>query len=99
VTKDFIAAAALGIVAGVPAQAADKLCIAASLAYSEGMVLCYGEHIQFVCGDDGTWKVTQAAPDPTKPPNSIIVNACIGMPMALPMPDMIPSPPGPAAPR
>jgi hypothetical protein len=82
--RSVFAATTLMVLTLLPAGAADKICIAASLQYSEGMVLCYGEHIQLVC-KDGVWQSTQAAPDPDKPSHSVIVNACTGMPPTLPM--------------
>ena len=83
-TKIVSAVAAFAALASLPVQAADKSCVAASLEYSEGMVLCYGEHIQLLC-KDGQWQVTQAAPEPNKPPQAVIINACIGMAPALPL--------------
>jgi hypothetical protein len=93
-TKIVSAVAAFATLASLPAQAADKSCVAASLEYSEGMVLCYGEHIQLLC-KDGQWQVTQSAPEPNKPPQTIIINACIGMAPTLPLQPLI----APAAPK
>jgi len=87
-TKIVAAVAALVTLASLPAQAADRSCVAASLEYSEGMVLCYGEHIQLLC-KGGQWQATQAAPDPSKPSQTIIINACIGMPPTLPLQPLV----------
>jgi len=91
--KIVSAVAAFATLASLPAQAADGSCVAASLEYSEGMVLCYGEHIQLLC-KGGQWQATQAAPDPSKPSQTIIINACIGMAPALPLQPLL-APPAP----
>lgn len=82
-TKVFAAALALGFLMSSQARA-DQTCIAASLQYSDGMVLCYGEHILLTC-NGGQWKVTSVAPDPTVDPHKQIVNICTGMAPTLPM--------------